>query len=118
MVIKSYRFLSIIDTIDKRTILRIAIGVPVVALSLVGLLTILYAWSTGAIHRMVDGPKVVMSVVSADGQFEAYVVDRPSLDPPEHKVFIEQAGQIRFLPVTKTFGGVGPCRGTGVVASR
>jgi hypothetical protein len=38
----------------------------------------------------VAGPNVVQSVLSPDERFEAYVVDKPSFDPPNHHLYIHR----------------------------
>ena len=90
----------------KRKLARLAVRIPVVALAAVGLLTLLVSLANGTIRRIVFGPEVVMSAVSPDGEYEAYVVNHPTIDPPYHQVYVERAGKVQFLPVTRTFGGL------------
>ena len=47
------------------------------------------------------GPDVVQSVTSPDQNFEAYVVERPSIDPPNQSLFIQRSDNIHFLRVAK-----------------
>jgi hypothetical protein len=47
------------------------------------------------------GPQVVQSVVSPDGNFEAYVVERPSIDPPNQSLFIQRKDSIHFVSIAK-----------------
>lgn len=35
-------------------------------------------------------PNVIMSVASPDGEYEAYVVEEPSFDPPNQSLFIRK----------------------------
>ena len=47
------------------------------------------------------GPDVVQSVMSPDQNFEAYVVERPSIDPPNQSLFIQRSDNIHFVHVAK-----------------
>ena len=47
------------------------------------------------------GPYVVQSVISPDQNFEAYVVERPSIDPPNQSLFIQRSDNIHFVRVAK-----------------
>lgn len=47
------------------------------------------------------GPEVVHSVTSPDQNFEAYVVERPSIDPPNQSLFIQRSDNIHFVRVAK-----------------
>ena len=47
------------------------------------------------------GPQVVHSAMSPDGNFEAYVVERPSIDPPNQSLFIQRKDSIHFVSVAK-----------------
>jgi len=47
------------------------------------------------------GPDVVQSVMSPDQDFEAYVVERPSIDPPNQSLFIQRSDNIHFVHVAK-----------------
>ena len=47
------------------------------------------------------GPEVVQSVTSPDQNFEAYVVERPSIDPPNQSLFIQRSDNIHFVRVAK-----------------
>ena len=47
------------------------------------------------------GPDVVQSVTSPDQNFEAYVVERPSIDPPNQSLYIQRSDNIHFLHVAK-----------------
>ena len=46
------------------------------------------------------GPNVVQSVMSPDGNFEAYVVEAPSIDPPNQSLYIQRSDNIHFLSIT------------------
>ncbi|MHC4558501.1 MAG: ETRAMP family protein, partial [Planctomycetota bacterium] len=45
------------------------------------------------------GPNVVQSVMSPDGNFEAYVVEAPSIDPPNQSLLIQRSDNIHFLSI-------------------
>jgi len=47
------------------------------------------------------GPDVVQSVTSPDQNFEAYVVERPSIDPPNQSLYIQRSDNIHFVRVAK-----------------
>jgi len=47
------------------------------------------------------GPDVVQSVTSPDQNFEAYVVERPSIDPPNQSLYIQRSDNIHFLRIAK-----------------
>jgi len=45
------------------------------------------------------GPKVVLSAPSPDGDYEAYVEDLPSIDPPNQALFVEHSDKVRFMHI-------------------
>jgi hypothetical protein len=45
------------------------------------------------------GPNVIQSVMSPDGNFEAYVVEAPSIDPPNQSLYIQRSDNIHFLSI-------------------
>jgi len=47
------------------------------------------------------GPNVVQLLASPDQKFEAYVVERPSIDPPNQSLFIQRSDNIHFVRVAK-----------------
>lgn len=47
------------------------------------------------------GPNIVQSVMSPDRNFEAYVVERPSIDPPNQSLSIQRSDNIHFVRVAK-----------------
>ena len=47
------------------------------------------------------GPDIIQSVTSPDQNFEAYVVERPSIDPPNQFLFIQRSDNIHFVRVAK-----------------
>lgn len=59
--------------------------------TLVGLGLILFApfWA-GHVKAVVTGPDIEQSVISPDGNFEAFVVNKPSIDPPNQHLYLRQ----------------------------
>jgi hypothetical protein len=55
----------------------------------------------GYVRTFVSGPDVIQSVVSPDGNFEAYVVERPSIDPPNQALYIQRRDNIHFVSIAK-----------------
>ncbi len=45
-------------------------------------------WCGGWVKAAFVGHNIVQSQLSPDGKFEAYVVDKPSFDPPNHHLYI------------------------------
>ncbi len=69
--------------------------VPAVVLSpayiLLGMVFILFMPLVGGwIKTAFAGPTIVQSVFSPDGRFEAYVIEAPSIDPPNQSLFIRR----------------------------
>ncbi len=56
-----------------------------------------YLYACGS--TMVNGQKIVQSVVSPDGSYEAYVVDWPSIDGPNQSLLIDRSDGIHFLSI-------------------
>jgi YD repeat-containing protein len=54
------------------------------------------------VHTLVLGPDIVQSTASPDGAYEAYVIDRPCLDGPDHHLYVrrgrEPAVEVADLP--------------------
>ena len=80
---------------ERRTKFIIRSLIPAVVLSPVyifaGMIIILsYPWWAGLVKTAFVGPKIVQSQLSPDGKFEAYVVDKPSFDPPNHHLYIRR----------------------------
>lgn len=48
---------------------------------------------------IVNGPNVIHSARSPDGQFEAYVVDRPCIDGPAHALYVERSDGLHFIQI-------------------
>jgi hypothetical protein len=47
------------------------------------------------------GPDVAQSAMSPDGNFEAYVVEQPSIDPPNQSLFVQRSDNIHFRSIAK-----------------
>lgn len=69
---------------------------PVVTIA--GMLVILMApFVFGHVRQAVLGPKVVQSAVSPDGLCRAYVIDKPSIDGPNHHLYVDAGGKKAFV---------------------
>ena len=47
-------------------------------------------WWGGWAKAAFVGHKIIQSQLSPDGKFEAYVIDKPSIDPPNHHLYIRR----------------------------
>ena len=78
-------------TEKKRLITRSIVPVAILspAFSIAGMMIILLApYCFAHIKTVLIGPNIVQSAVSPDNLFEAYVVDKPSIDGPNHHLYI------------------------------
>jgi hypothetical protein len=55
----------------------------------------------GHAQEVFTGPDVEISVSSPDGAFTAYVINEPSVDPPNQSLFIERSDRIHFNCIAK-----------------
>ena len=55
----------------------------------------------GHAQEVFTGPDVAISVPSPDGSFRAYVINAPSVDPPNQSLFIERSDRIHFNCIAK-----------------
>lgn len=55
----------------------------------------------GHAQEVFTGPDVAISVPSPDGAFTAYVINEPSVDPPNQSLFIERSDRIHFNCIAK-----------------
>jgi hypothetical protein len=53
------------------------------------------------VNNIFTGPDVVQSVMSPNQNFEAYVVESPSIDPPNQSLFIQRSDNIHFVRIAK-----------------
>jgi hypothetical protein len=51
------------------------------------------------VASLIQGPDLAMSAVSPDGEFEAYVVETPSIDPPNQALYIDRNDEAHFVIV-------------------
>ncbi len=49
------------------------------------------------IIAIINGPNIVQSVTSPDGNFEAYVEDQPSIDPPNQSLYVQRSDMIHYM---------------------
>ena len=85
---------------ERRMKLVIRSLIPAVILSpayiLFGMLIILLTpFVSGWVKAISIGPNIVQSQLSPDGKFEAYVIDKPSIDPPNHHLYIRRNDVVR-----------------------
>jgi hypothetical protein len=69
--------------------------IPAVVLSpayiLMGMAIILITpFVYACVKTAIVGPNIVQTQLSPDGKFEAYVIDKPSFDPPNHHLYIRR----------------------------
>ena len=89
---------------------RIIIFLPTVVLLLFVGFVVLLLFASGTIDAMINGPSVIMEVESPDGQYMAYIIERPSLDPPNQSLMIERSDKSRFLRIAKLVDDVDSIR--------
>jgi len=71
------------------------------ALCLVGLLSIALLACAGYLKAFANGPDVVASVESPDGNYTAYVVEQPSIDPPNQSLYVERQDKVHFMRIAE-----------------
>ena len=75
----------------KGSLIPAAILTPLLGIGGVALM-ICTPFVFGHIRALVAGPKIVHSADSTNGTYRAYVVDKPSLDGPNHHLYIKDIG--------------------------
>ena len=81
---------------------RISVVLCIIFISLFAL----YVVASGTASYIVNGPKIVLEAPSPDGQYIAYVEDKPSLDGPNQALLMERKDRTRFLGIAKLVGDV------------
>jgi hypothetical protein len=56
------------------------------------------------------GPNVIESVMSPDGNYEAYVVDQPCIDPPNQVLYLQRSDDIHYVYVANLAADVDSIR--------
>jgi len=70
---------------------------PVVTIAGMGVI-LMAPFAFAHVRQAVLGPKVVQSAISPDGRLEAYVIDKPSIDGPNHHLYVKDpTGNIVFV---------------------
>jgi len=64
-------------------------------------LVIVPLFAFGYVDAIINGPDTILEVPSPDGQYLAYVIEAPSIDPPNQSLMIERKDKSRFLPIAK-----------------
>jgi hypothetical protein len=67
---------------------------------------LLLLWSSGYLGFLLKGSHVVQSAESPGGKHMAYVLDAPSIDPPNQSLYVERADQTRFMFIAQLAGDV------------
>lgn len=49
------------------------------------------------ITAIINGPKIVQAVTSPDGNFEAYVEEQPSIDPPNQSLYVQRTDLRHYM---------------------
>jgi len=60
-----------------------------------------FAWKTGLLTWVTQGPNIIQAVKSPDQQYVAYVQERPSIDPPNQALYIERSDNTHFLGIAQ-----------------
>ena len=76
---------------------RLLIWLPLVGLCAVVALVALPLFAFGYVDAMLHGPKTVVSVPSPDGEYEAYVEESPSIDPPNQSLWVERSDKLHVM---------------------
>jgi len=61
--------------------------------------TIVLPFAGAVVEAGLGGPSVAESAVSPDGAYEAYVVEEPSIDPPNQTLYLETNDKLRCVYV-------------------
>jgi len=72
---------------------------PLIALTALILLIAIPLFTLGYVDAILHGPKIVMSLPSPDGKYEAYVEESPSMDPPNQSLFVERSNKVHFMHI-------------------
>ena len=78
---------------------KLIVFLPLIALIALLLLIAIPLFSFGYVDIILHGPKIVMSLPSPDGRYEAYVEEHPSIDPPNQALFVEQSNKSYFMHI-------------------
>jgi len=87
------------NTENKKIRRKLLVLLPLISLCIVIILIAVPLFGFGYIDAMLHGPKIVLSVPSPDGNYEAYVEEGPSIDPPNQSLFIERRDKINFMNI-------------------
>jgi len=84
--------------------IRILVLLPLIALCILLMLIAVPLFAFGYVDAILHGPKIVLSVPSPDGNYEAYVEEAPSIDPPNQSLFVERSDKLHFMHIAKLAG--------------
>ena len=82
---------------NKNIGIRLLVFLPLIALCILLVLIAVPLFAFGYVDVILHGPKVVLSVPSPDGNYEAYVEEAPSIDPPNQSLFVERSNKLYFM---------------------
>ena len=80
---------------------KLCIGTLIILLLLTGLCGLIGFLAgpllPGIITAIISGPNIVQSVPSPDGNFEAYVEEQPSIDPPNQFLYVQRSDLRHYM---------------------
>lgn len=79
--------------------MRLLVLLPLIALCILIVLIAVPLFAFGYVDAILHGPKIVLSVPSPDGNYEAYVEEAPSIDPPNQSLFVERSNRLYFMHI-------------------
>ena len=86
--------------------IRLLVLLPLIALCILLMLIAVPLFAFGYVDAILHGPKIVLSVPSPDGNYEAYVEEAPSIDPPNQSLFVERSDKLHFMHIAKLAGDI------------
>jgi len=78
---------------------KLLVILPLITLAVLLLLIAVSLFSFGYVEAILHGPKIVMSLSASNGNFEAYVEELPSIDPPNQSLFVENSNKRNFMHI-------------------
>jgi len=77
--------------------IRLLVLLSLIALCILIVLVAVPLVAFGYVDIILHGPKIVLSVPSPDGNYEAYVEEAPSIDPPNQSLFVQRSNKVYFM---------------------
>ena len=88
-----------VERSKKNKCIGLLVFLPLIALCILLVLIAVPLFAFGYVDTILHGPQVVLSVPSPDGNYEAYVEEAPSIDPPNQALFVERSNKLYFLHI-------------------